>query len=310
MNSRKHLIILGVLIFTALSGSLFLMIFPNKTTEVATENEFFVLEDDESTPLGIPSILPSVYKSGYGITWTSEENKKTPTYYSDLDNSVELTIIGNVDNKPILTGLTRKEAENIVGSTLTKFNNVRISSLNSNSKGFYKTQNDLVILYYDTQPPGKVLFSVKMDNKLASKTKYFTSPNLNDYIIEDFENMTMDLLNAVRVAYGQTPLVIDSRLAVVSRIHSQTMVSDNYFAHINKAGLSPRDRLNAVEVPFTTYSEALTAGTWTPMDVINTWMNSQLHREIILGDYTSGGIGISTGESTYGIYVTLNVTKN
>lgn len=277
---------------------------------------------DEETPLGTLLISPKNYDSGYGVIWyqdplidpTMFTAKRSDAESSDSNvlgtsSSVKLTIIGNKSDRPLLTGLTRSAAENLLGSPINKVGNLIVSNLSSPTKGYYQLGDGIVILHFDAVAPDKVIFATLMPSNMLLKTNFLSKLNFNTTATMDTEKMTVDLLNQVRIAYGKAPLVMDEKLTVVSRMHSQTMVDGNYFSHTNLSGLSPKARIQAAQIPFRSYGEALTAGTWTPMDAITAWMNSPGHRAIILGDYTSVGIGIASGTSKYGIFFTLNAIK-
>ncbi len=294
---------------TALVAVFFLAIFLGP--QIKPQQESYSMIVEEETPMGAPVMLKT-YESGYGVSWTKDEASDSTVFtgYSGPDVNAKLTLIGNTSDLPSVVGLTREAAEKIVGIPLTQFNNITISALNTPSKAYYKVDQNLLILYYDVQSPSKVLFALQINNDIATKTRVFTSLKLDTAVLPDTETMTMDLLNAVRIAYGKKTLTIDPKIVVVSRVHSQSMVDNNYFSHDNPAKQGPKERLKAAKIPYRNYGEALTAGTWTPMDAVIAWMNSPGHRNIILGDFTSGGIGIASGNATYGIYFTLNVIKN
>lgn len=303
MTRNQFMAFFSILLIFALVGSLWILTVPEKELIATDENEITILE--EEVPLGPPSII---YNAGYGIEWTTDA-LFIPTHYEDPENSIELNTIGNTTAILPLTGLSRSEAEAITGSVIKRYRGSRIPSFTYDFKQFYSVDGKLTVLYYDTIDD-QVLFALTADRSIASKTKFFTSSHLEPYAVEDFEKMTLELLNAVRVAYGKSPLIFNTHVAEVSQEHSSSMVSDDYFSHINTDGSTPKERLRAADITFKDYGETLTAGIWTPMDVIATWMNSPPHRNILLGDYTEGGVGISTGRSTYGIYFTMNLIQN
>lgn len=277
---------------------------------------------DEETPLGALITTAKYYDSGYGLIWyhdplldpTIFTAKRVEAESSDssalgTSNLIKLTTIGNKSDRPLLTGLTRSAAENLLGSPINKVGNLIVSNLSTPTKAYYQSADGIIILHYDSVSPGKVIFATYMPSDILLKTYFLSKLVFNATATMDTEKMTVDLLNQVRIAYGKAPLLMDEKLALVSRMHSQSMVDGNYFSHTNLAGLGPKARIQAAKIAFRSYGEALTAGTWTPMDAITGWMNSPGHRSIILGDYTSVGIGIASGTSKYGIFFTLNAIK-
>ncbi len=299
MKHKRLYIYLGIFLLVVLVGGVWFLNAP-------VPDEDLMTFEDEEIPLGPPGLSGS-YEAGYGITWTRGSEGDDLTRFTNNDQTAKIVLIGNTDESVQLAGLTRDEAEAILGSPITRYNSIRIPVITGTSKEYYKLDGDLVILYFDGNANETVLFSAQMDRSMASDTKVFTSSNIEPYSPRDFEAMTIELLNAIRVSYGKEPLTLNMAAATVSLNHSQSMVDRNYFAHINLEGLTPKDRLRAADVPFRNYGETLTAGVWTPMDVITVWMNSPAHREILLGDFNSAGLGLATGDASYGIYFTLNL---
>lgn len=265
---------------------------------------------DEEPPLGSPA---QAYDSGYGITWNHALVGDSTVFIGTYEGnpSARLIVAGNTDpNETVRPGMNRQDAEAVLGPPLSMYNRTRISALNGPGKSFYQSGNDLMILYFDTMNTQQVVFVVQITGDIAANTRFFTSPDLDPFSVEDTEAMALDLMNAVRVAYGKAPLSNDSQLTAVARAHSRSMVEENYFSHDSPDGQTMKTRLNAAGLTYRNSGEALCAGTWTPMDAIMAWMNSPAHRSILLGDYSSAGIGVAAGDSAYGIYYTLNVIKN
>ncbi len=159
--------------------------------------------EDEEIPLGPPGLSGS-YEAGYGITWTRGSEGDDLTRFTNNDQTAKIVLIGNTDESVQLAGLTRDEAEAILGSPITRYNSIRIPVITGTSKEYYKLDGDLVILYFDGNANETVLFSAQMDRSMASDTKVFTSSNIEPYSPRDFEAMTIELLNAIRVSYGKT----------------------------------------------------------------------------------------------------------
>lgn len=100
------------------------------------------------------------------------------------------------------------------------------------------------------------------------------------------------LMNAHRVSLGLSPLVWDSRVAVVAQAHSQDMVNRGYFSHTTPDGLSPWDRLAAGGVTYTEAGENIAWGYGTGSAVLAAWIASPGHRaNIERATYTHHGVG-------------------
>lgn len=107
----------------------------------------------------------------------------------------------------------------------------------------------------------------------------------------DWEARVAQLINRERVARGKPRLSIDSRLVQAARRHSQDMADNDFFSHYGSDGSSPLDRIRAAGYSFRTASEAIAGGYGSPEQVVEAWMNSPVHRSILLGDYTDIGVG-------------------
>lgn len=120
----------------------------------------------------------------------------------------------------------------------------------------------------------------------------------------EFESRVLELVNEERAKEGVAPLKRDANLAKAAQLHSEDMAANSYMSHTSLDGRSPWDRMAAAGASFGTKGENVAAGQRTPEEVMNSWMNSQGHRENILNpDYKYIGIGVGYGGS-YGIYWT------
>ena len=142
------------------------------------------------------------------------------------------------------------------------------------------------------------------------------------------------LINEQRVAYGLSPLVLDSKLSLVAENHSKDMASKNYFSHVNQGGEGPTARAEKAGYYCRTdfgggyYSVGVAENilqTWVfgkpivvngiatydrvemehlAKSVVDGWMNSPGHKHNILTkEYSKEGVGV--GISSQGkLYVT------
>lgn len=266
---------------------------------------------DEETPLGVPELASSEYESGYGITWSyAPDDPSRLIGYTKGIPTAELTLPGHTAaNEALAPGMSREDAEQVLGPPITQYNRTHIAGLNTPSKSYYRDGDGLLIVYYDNLDQDRIVFMAQFSNELAVGTRFFTSPQQEPVSIADTEAMAMDLVNGVRLANGKAPLQTNPLLTAAARGHSTAMVAGNFFSHTDLSGKTMKDRLKATGLTYRNAGEALCAGTWTPMDAVMAWVNSPPHRDILLGDFTDGGIGVASGNTTYGIYYTLNVTR-
>lgn len=308
---RNHLILTSlVLAMTFVIAGIWFQTFQKDEHEAISDADLLTLTEEE-IPLSVPENPRLEFKSGYEMIWSTDPLVDAGLYIGTIgvEQVAKLQMIGNKE-LTTLTGLTREAAEKIVGKPITTYNNVQISALNGPTKAYYRLNSEIYILYYDAATkPSKVLFVFNPKGSLITSTRFFSAAQTELDALGDQEAMTLALINGIRAAYGKSALTANDPVAVVSKSHSQAMVSGNYFSHTNLAGQGPKERLKAANIPFSNYGEVLSAGTYTPMDAITLWMNSPGHRDILLGEYQSAGIGIATGNTPYGIYYTINFIK-
>ena len=121
-------------------------------------------------------------------------------------------------------------------------------------------------------------------------------PNIDN--VKNVEEEVLTLVNQERSKIGLKPLQMDWELARVARMKSQDMAQKNYFSHTSPTYGSPFDMMKQFGINFRTAGENIASGQQTPKEVMESWMNSQGHRENILKpDYTHLGVGYYRGGS-------------
>ena len=103
------------------------------------------------------------------------------------------------------------------------------------------------------------------------------------------------LVNSVRAGAGCGPVVHDEGLARVAREHSADMRDQNFFDHVNLAGLDPFDRAEAAGQT-NARAENIAHGQRSPAGVMDDWMDSSGHRGNILNcELRTLGVGVAEG---------------
>ncbi len=119
------------------------------------------------------------------------------------------------------------------------------------------------------------------------------TPAEEQRVKKGLEAQVLDLANVARHREGLTKLVWNEHAAAVARKHSLDMLTQDYFDHMSKAGLSPFDRLKQGGIKFRTAGENIAAGYHDAIEVHHGWMNSLGHRKNILHkDFKTLGVGI------------------
>lgn len=107
-------------------------------------------------------------------------------------------------------------------------------------------------------------------------------------------NDFVTLVNRHRESVGCQPLIRDPRLAAVAQAHSTDMLDGNYYAHRNRQGQSPFDRLTAAGITYTRAAENISRGQSAARDVLRAWLASSAHRANIEEcRYTRHGVGLA-----------------
>jgi uncharacterized protein YkwD len=126
----------------------------------------------------------------------------------------------------------------------------------------------------------------------------------------NFIKEVVDLINLERGEANLDTLQIDSQLSQAAQLHTESMVTDDFFSHYGVDGSSPFERIQDTGYQYTTAAENIAAGYQTPEAVVEAWMGSAGHRANILNpDLTEIGVGYEylandTGSINYNSYWT------
>lgn len=122
---------------------------------------------------------------------------------------------------------------------------------------------------------------------------------------EALSSELIELINAVRVEYGLSTLTTDENLCAISTAHCIDMAEYDYIDHTSPAGIGPFDRLDMEGIYYMSAAENIASGFLTAEKVLESWMNSAMHRQNLLnGDFTHIGVGYHAGGAN-GTYWTL-----
>jgi uncharacterized protein YkwD len=122
------------------------------------------------------------------------------------------------------------------------------------------------------------------------------------------EQAMAEAINAVRLANGLPAVTLTQKLTQAARYHSRDMADHNFFSHTGSNGSSPGDRITQACYDWSSYGEIIAAGSADVNVILNMWMNSPGHHDIILDpDYQDFGVGYArNGSSTYVHYWTVD----
>lgn len=140
----------------------------------------------------------------------------------------------------------------------------------------------------------------------SSPSSYELSFTVEDPVVRpELEAEMLQMVNDERRKEGLPALRADPEIREVAREHSKDMFAKGYFAHVNKKGITPAQRVRQAGVRYLTVGENLALGP-TLRICHEGLMNSPGHRANILrSQYGRLGIGILDG-GRHGLMVTQN----
>jgi uncharacterized protein YkwD len=122
--------------------------------------------------------------------------------------------------------------------------------------------------------------------------------------VEALDDQLLRLINIERFDVGTVGP--DSQLSAIAANYACEMVDDRFFGHVHpKTDATIADRVEASEYPYEVVGENLAAGYWDPQEVVDAWMASPAHREILLDPaFTRIGVAVRYG-GEHGVYWVL-----
>lgn len=116
------------------------------------------------------------------------------------------------------------------------------------------------------------------------------SGTANGYIVDEFSA----LMNAHRESVGCKALLPLDNLNEVASEHSEDMVVNKYFSHIDLKKRTPFDRISLAQISFSAAGENIAVSGGDAASVLNMWLGSSGHRANIENcNYTHHGVGVA-----------------
>jgi uncharacterized protein YkwD len=125
--------------------------------------------------------------------------------------------------------------------------------------------------------------------------------------VTGYESQILTMVNDERRSQGLGPLQPQSQLQAAARVQATDMACNHFTGHTGSDGSSVRDRVEAQGYTWSWIGENYMVTSQGPQYAFDWWMNSQPHRDNILGaNYTEIGVGvIYSADSDYGTYYVL-----
>jgi uncharacterized protein YkwD len=107
------------------------------------------------------------------------------------------------------------------------------------------------------------------------------------------EQQIFELTNIIRQRFQLDPLLWDEKTAEVAYNHSVDMYESDFFSHESPESGTLFDRLKTADILFSLAGENIAAHYTDGPAVVEGWLNSKGHREIMLNeDFTHIGVGV------------------
>ncbi|BAZ45225.1 SCP-like extracellular [Chondrocystis sp. NIES-4102] len=102
----------------------------------------------------------------------------------------------------------------------------------------------------------------------------------------------IDLTNKIRTEHGLNRLKTNCKLSQAAQAHTLDMISMGEISHTGSDGSSLATRAEKAEYSYLNLGENVAQGQTSPTEVLNSWINSDGHRENILNpSFTEIGVG-------------------
>lgn len=125
-------------------------------------------------------------------------------------------------------------------------------------------------------------------------------PKVLGYSANVEQSKLLEETNQYRAKKGLSPLKTNEQLAKAAQAKAQDMTTKNYWEHIAPDGTSPWSFFEREGYHFQAAGENLAYGFLSSSEVVNAWVNSQTHRDNVLGNYSEVGFGIQRSDHYQG----------
>ncbi len=142
--------------------------------------------------------------------------------------------------------------------------------------------------------------AVEGDSELRAKIQECDAPGDAERIADQL----LRLLNIERFDIGGVEL--DPELSDIAARYACTMIDEGFFGHVNpQSGVGLVERVNAAGYEYYAVGENLAAGISHAPEIIDAWLDSVAHREVMMDpSFSIAGIAVRSG-GEYGVYCVL-----
>ncbi|WP_420829891.1 CAP domain-containing protein [Bacillus ectoiniformans] len=132
--------------------------------------------------------------------------------------------------------------------------------------------------------------------EMVYRGKLLSAPEPDDLtwkeIEQGSEKQILDITNMIRKRFDLSSLQEEINAAEVAKLHSREMHDKQYFAHESPSKGNLGDRLDSANINYRSAGENIAANYVDAPAAVEGWLNSEGHRETLLGDFTHLGVGV------------------
>lgn len=283
-------------------------------------NNTVVIKNESKTRINIGDSLSELVNklgkpnrkdsSRYGFEWyIYNQDYKRYIQVGIADNKV----VGLYSNSPCYSFINDINIDDNIDDINKNYNPVDFIK-KGNTKynfSFFEDEVDIISLkdsyvyiFYDKYNENVVTSILVVDKNTELSLDSFYGEKNKDLKIS-YQQQIFDLTNSIRAQKNLKPLKWSEKASLTAYNHSKDMALNNYFSHINIDGNTPFDRMESNNINYRRAGENIASGQMSSIFAHEAWMNSQGHRENILGNYENLGVGVYFGGSN-NIYYTQN----
>lgn len=255
---------------------------PAKTFTITTHN-YNLIDTDSITVSSMPGVLNSIQPITFSGTLKTNTYKKAAVIKPD----------GQVETFDLTTSTATIDH---LGSAVIPTGGNFIFNYSPKTTGTY------IVEINNQDGEATLNTGIYISNGIPLIPDFFDFDHSNDtelnFTLDTGRTKLLNLINQARQKAGLKAVVLDSELNNLAQLHSQDMLTRNFFGHINPDGLSPDDRRKKLNIA-TSVGENL-AKSNTLIYANNGLMQSAIHRENILDPtWARVGLGIVKDATNY-----------
>lgn len=127
----------------------------------------------------------------------------------------------------------------------------------------------------------------------------------NDAETRAMEDAIVVAINGLRAAHGLAGLANSDTLRDLARVHSQDMITRNFYSHTNPDGKSPYQRLQDAKLSVAAWGETIHYSDTNPKNVVDDWARHPGGYAYMLNSrFTAAGVGVVHTDDQTGYRVT------